>query len=66
MLFRSYVYNFQNQYQPNAISLPPGKAKVFQKDMANFVEEVRKDLPKAFESEDYAAKREATIGAIEA
>ncbi len=61
-----YVYNFQNPYSPNAIGLPPGKAKVFQKDVANFVDEVRKGLPKAFESEDYAAKREATIGAIEA
>jgi len=25
-----YVYNFQNPYQPNAIGLPPGKARVFQ------------------------------------
>ncbi len=60
-----YVYNFQNSYEPNAISLPPGKAKVFQKDLANLIDEVRKGLPKAFESEDYTAKREATIGAIE-
>jgi len=60
-----YVYNFQNSYEPNAISLPPGKAKVFQKAMANLIEEVRKDLPKAFESEDYAKKREDTIGVIE-
>ena len=60
-----YVYNFQNSYEPNAISLPPGKAKVFQKDVANLIDEVRKGLPKAFESEDYTAKREATIGAIE-
>jgi lon-related putative ATP-dependent protease len=60
-----YVYNFKNPYEPNAINLPPGKAKVFEKDMANLIEEVRKDLPKAFESENYAAKREATIAAIE-
>jgi lon-related putative ATP-dependent protease len=60
-----YVYNFQNSYEPNAIGLPPGRAKVFQKDVANFIDEVRKGLPKAFESEDYVAKREATIGAIE-
>ncbi len=60
-----YVHNFQNPYEPNAISLPPGMAKAFQKDMANFIHEVRKNLPKVFESDDYARKREITIGAIE-
>jgi len=33
--------------------------------MKNFIDEARRDLPKAFESEDYAAKRETTIKAIE-
>ncbi|MBS7656738.1 AAA family ATPase [Candidatus Bathyarchaeota archaeon] len=60
-----YVHNFQNPYEPNAISLPPGMAKIFQKDMANFIQEVRKNLPKVFESDEYARKREITIGAIE-
>ena len=60
-----YVYNFQNSYEPNAIGLPPGNVKVFQKDVANLIDEVRKGLPKAFESEDYSKKREDTIGTIE-
>jgi len=60
-----YVNNFQNPYEPKALRLPPGKAKVFQKDMANLVSEVRRALPKAFESEEYAGKREATIKVIE-
>ena len=60
-----YVNNFKNPYEPKAIGLPPGKAVIFQKDMANLLSEVRRELPKAFESEDYAAKREATVRATE-
>ncbi|MDH5794717.1 MAG: AAA family ATPase [Candidatus Bathyarchaeota archaeon] len=60
-----YVNNFKNSYEPKAIKLPPGKGTVFQKDMSNLISEVRRELPKAFESEDYAAKRETTIKAIE-
>ena len=29
--------------------------------MKDFIDEVRRELPKAFESEDYVAKREETI-----
>jgi len=60
-----YVNNFRNPYEPKAVKLPPGRGKDFQRDMKNFIDEARRALPKAFESEDYAAKREATIKAIE-
>jgi lon-related putative ATP-dependent protease len=60
-----YVNNFSNEYEPKAIKLPPGKAKEFQGDMKSFVSSARGALPKAFESEDYAKKREATISALE-
>ena len=61
-----YVNNFSNEYAPKAIRLPPGKGKDFQKDMKNFIDETKRTIPRAFESEDYAAKREATIKALEA
>ena len=60
-----YVNNFRNSYEPKAMKLPPRRGKEFQRDMKNFVDETRSLLPKAFESEDYASKREAAIGAIE-
>ena len=60
-----YVNNFANQYEPKAIQLPPGKGKVFQDDMKNFVDNTRNALPKAFESDDYAARRESTIRGLE-
>ncbi|MGE5574609.1 MAG: Lon protease family protein, partial [Ignavibacteria bacterium] len=60
-----YVNNFGNQYEPKAIQLPPGKGKEFREDMKNFIENVKTALPKAFESEDYVARREATIKGLE-
>jgi len=60
-----YVNNFENQYEPKAIELSAGKGKEFRDDMKNFIENVKTALPKAFESDDYAAKREATIRGLE-
>jgi lon-related putative ATP-dependent protease len=60
-----YVNNFSNQYEPNAIQLPAGKGKAFQADVKNLIEAIRTALPKAFESDDYAARREATIRGLE-
>ncbi len=60
-----YVNNFGNQYEPKAIQLPPGKGKEFREDMKSFIENVKTALPKAFESEDYIARREATLRGLE-
>jgi lon-related putative ATP-dependent protease len=60
-----YVNNFSNQYEPKAIKLPAGKGKVFQDDVKNLIDNIRTALPKAFESDDYNARREATIRALE-
>jgi lon-related putative ATP-dependent protease len=60
-----YVNNFRNSYEPKAIQFPPGKAKEFQKDMKDFITEARRALPKAFESDEYATKREEIVQSIE-
>jgi lon-related putative ATP-dependent protease len=60
-----YVNNFANEYEPKAIRLLTGRGKEFQKDMKSFVETTKIALHKAFESEDYAAKREATVKTVE-
>src|SRR3989304_5858126 len=57
-----YVNNFSNPYDPKAIKLPLGKGKEFRDDVKNLIENIRTALPKAFESEDYTTKQEATIG----
>jgi lon-related putative ATP-dependent protease len=60
-----YVNNFSNQYEPKAIQLTAGKGKEFQKDVKTLIENIRSALPKAFESEDYSRKREATLRTLE-
>jgi lon-related putative ATP-dependent protease len=60
-----YVNNFSNQYEPKAIKLSSGKGKGFRDDVKNLIENIQTALPKAFESEDYTIKREATIRGLE-
>ncbi len=60
-----YVNNFKDPNQPNAMKLPAGKGKTFRDDMDKFTEEVKKELQKAFESEDYAQKRVSTVKKFE-
>src|SRR5210317_2025222 len=47
------VNNFKDHFRPKAIAVPSGKAVPFSKKMNKFVEDLKKDLPKAFESEGY-------------
>jgi lon-related putative ATP-dependent protease len=56
-----YVNNFKDPNQPNALKLPAGKGKTFTADMDKFADDVKKELQKAFESDDYAQKRVNTI-----
>jgi lon-related putative ATP-dependent protease len=60
-----YVNNFGNQYEPKAIKLPAGQGKDFRTDMKQFIENIKSVLPKAFESEDYVKRREATLEGLE-
>ena len=55
-----YVYNFRDSYRPQALRLPPGRGRELQKDVKNLVEGARREIPRVFESEEYAAKREET------
>jgi lon-related putative ATP-dependent protease len=56
-----YVYNFEDSQKPNALQLPAGKGAQFVKDMEKFVDEMRKALVVAFESDDYVTRREETV-----
>jgi lon-related putative ATP-dependent protease len=60
-----YVNNFSNPYEPFAIRLPPGMGTTLKTDMAAFIEETRRALPRAFESEDYATKRQEALGKLD-
>jgi lon-related putative ATP-dependent protease len=56
-----YVYNFADPNRPNAIAPPPGTAVQFRSDMQEFVSDLLRDIPRAFESEDYEKQRESII-----
>ncbi|MFC1802637.1 Lon protease family protein [Thermoproteota archaeon] len=56
-----YVYNFEDSQKPNALQLPSGKGAEFVSDMDKFVDEMKKALIAAFESDDYANRREETL-----
>ncbi len=56
-----YVNNFQDSYRPRAISLPAGRARHFQKDVEAFAEAARVEIRKAFESDEYAVKRNNAV-----
>jgi lon-related putative ATP-dependent protease len=60
-----YVNNFSTPYEPRAIALPPGKGKEFKADMSQLISEAQRELPEAFQSEEYAEKRDATVRVIE-
>ncbi|NYT07289.1 MAG: AAA family ATPase [Methanomicrobiales archaeon] len=60
-----YVNNFDNPYEPNAIRLPAGVGKEFREDMATFIAEAKRFIPKVFESEDYVNRRDAAVHGIE-
>lgn len=60
-----YVNNFANPYEPNAIRMPPGTGGRFRKDMADFINNAQQILPRAFQSEEYASRREETLGSLQ-
>ena len=52
-----YVYNFENPMKPRAISFEAGMGKRFVDDMEGFVTQIRKELSKAFQNEDYERQK---------
>ncbi|NNL76286.1 MAG: AAA family ATPase, partial [Desulfobacterales bacterium] len=47
------VNNFKDEFRPKAIAVPPGKAVQLRKKTNKFIEDLKMDIPKAFESEAY-------------
>ncbi|MEJ2656857.1 MAG: ATP-binding protein [Desulfobacterales bacterium] len=47
------VNNFKDEYRPKAISVPERKATRFSKTMSKLIDDLKKELPKAFEHESY-------------
>lgn len=54
-----YVNNFSSGDKPKKLQLPAGKGKEFRDDMDKLVVELKTEVPKAFEAENYEYEKEA-------
>jgi len=51
------VNNFKDEYRPKAIAAPTGKATLFCKTMSKMIDDLRAELPQAFEHESYQERK---------
>jgi predicted ATP-dependent protease len=52
-----YLHNFREPRRPLVVALPSGRGQALAADMRTFLEDARRDLVAAFESEVYARRR---------
>ena len=60
-----YVNNFKDSYRPEKLSLPPGNAVKFKKEMKCLVNDIYHALVKAFESEEFASRKQKLVNSFE-
>src|SRR5262245_36564540 len=56
-----YVHNFAEPDRPRAFPIPAGQGRRLAKAMTSFVEAAQHEIPRAFESEGYARRREQSL-----
>jgi predicted ATP-dependent protease len=56
-----YVNNFEDSYQPAALRLPPGRGRRLQQEMNGLIDHLKRDVRRAFESEEYGARRQQVV-----
>jgi len=52
-----YIHNFNNPNEPIAISLPAGQGKEFRDLMDGFIKEIKKDIKKTFNADDFEKEK---------
>ena len=52
-----YVYNFEKPNEPIAVSLPAGQGKQFKDSMDGFIKEIKKDIKKTFNADDFEKEK---------
>jgi lon-related putative ATP-dependent protease len=56
-----YLYNFKNPDQPLTLNLPAGMGKIFVRDIHNLLEELKGEIPKTFNTEEYERQKGAIV-----
>ncbi len=52
-----YIYNFNNPNSPISVSLPAGQGKEFKDNMDGFIKEIKKDIKKTFNADDFEKEK---------
>jgi len=52
-----YIYNFDEPNEPVAVSFPAGQGKVFKQTMETFVKDIRRDIKKTFNNDDFEKEK---------
>ena len=52
-----YIYNFENPNEPIAVELPAGQGKEFKDAMDGFIKEIKKDIKKTFNADDFEKEK---------
>ena len=60
-----YVFNFQDPNAPKAIELPKGKGKELKIDMEEFLQDLKMDIPRAFESKEFEEQKQNTMNQVQ-
>ena len=56
-----YVNNFEDPNQPKMMRLPAGKGRQYQGDLKSLIEQIRREIPTIFESEEYGTGRDEIV-----
>lgn len=59
-----YVHNFDDADRPNSIRLPAGRGAALAADMVAFVADAQREIPRAFDSDDYARRQRDVLTEI--
>jgi lon-related putative ATP-dependent protease len=60
-----YVYNFAEPHRPKALRLPAGMGNELKRDMEKLVDHLKREISRAFESEEYQRQRQEVIKAFQ-
>ncbi len=60
-----YVNNFADSTTPRVCELPAGRGRTLAADIERLVDRARAEVPKAFETEEYSARKEEITGQFE-
>ena len=60
-----YVYNFSESEKPNVLLLPAGVGSDLKKDMEDLIDELKEEIPQAFQGEEYEEQKQEIMSSYQ-